>query len=476
MPDSLTPTSFSRADELNVIGAKFHTEKGNIELARLHYLAALKHDPDHPGALQNLSAALITMDKLEAAASVARRATRAAPNNWFAWGNLAVALLGLRQYEAAIEIFDRVIDKMPKENMGAPMHNFGLAHHMLMNYDQAMKCYNRSLALIPDLTPAKSDRALCMLAQGRIIEGLKEYEIRWNILAKSRVWEFGIPEWQGENLSGKRILLHHEQGLGDTLMLCRFIKQIKDLGANVTYAGPGSFNRIITDSFDVKFLDWNDDEKIKAESFDYHAPMLSLMRWLRLRVGDISSEPYLKARPWEIPLKLPSEFKVGICWQSGDHGAHMEKRRRKVPMELLIPLSEIPGIKLVSLNKLGDPKPGQTNATRDDIVDFGLEGIIFDCMSRVEDFADTAVLANQLDLIISVDSAVVHLAGAIGKPTVMLSPYTRCWRWWNANNEGNWSGEPWYRNMKIIPQSQDGSWDAAIEQTVEYIDHFKKGL
>jgi hypothetical protein len=187
-----------------------------------------------------------------------------------------------------------------------------------------------------------------------------------------------------------------------------------------------------------------------AEAYDYHTPMLSLMRWLNIKDSrQIDARPYLKADPLRAPGELPDAlFKVGICWASGNHSPSMRERRRVVPLPAFLPMSEIPNVSLVSL---------QVGPESADIAHNGMEGIVFDLTHRLEDFAATADLIARLNLVISVDSAVAHLAGALGKPTLMLSPYTRCWRWWNKT-----SGWPWYERMAVFSQGQDGTWDEAI--------------
>ncbi len=142
-------------------------------------------------------------------------------------------------------------------------------------------------------------------------------------------------------------------------------------------------------------------------------------------------------------------MRVGICWESGDHSPALRRRIRTVPLELFFPISEIPGVRLVSLQK--------SNA-QSDILRLGAETFIFDPMSQVEDFYDTASIIQSLDLVISVDSAVAHLAGALGKPTLMLGPFTRCWRWWDET-----TGLPWYRNFEIIQQENPWDWKMPMQ-------------
>ena len=458
----------SRADELNAIGAELHLNKGQIDVAKMHYLAALNVDPNHVSALQNLGAALVAMEKYEASASISRRAVAVAPDNFGAWGNLAVSYGGLRKYAKAIEIFERILPKIPRHQAGGVMHNYALNYHMQNKHTRAEKIYDEALSLLPNNLAITSDRALSILCQGRMNEGLSAYEVRWKSLYKSHIWKLELPEWQGQSLNGKRIIMHHEQGYGDSLMYCRFVKDLQQMGAKVTVAVPDILMELVQDSFQgIKVVDW-EDKNLDPNDYDYHTPMMSVMRWLKLEPSEIDPSPYLKAKKWQdtLVMRLPKTFKIGLCWFSGDHGKTMASRRRYAPLNLFLPITEIPGVKVISLQKEDGSQEVQS---------LGVEGWIVDYMQRMDSFADTASMVQELDLVISVDSAVAHLAGGMGIPTIMLSPYTRCWRWWNASDEKGWSGLPWYQDMRVIPQSEDGSWDAAAEQATDIVSTIVKG-
>lgn len=443
MPDSATyvPT---RADEINAIGADFF-RKGLLEPARLHFLGALSLEPQHSQALQNMGAVLRQMGHYEASASMARRSVIASGNNPYCRSNLGVAQLAMRDYAGALATLLSVARDLP--DAGPSWHNYGLVLYMTGCYAMALLAFDKSLELEPDNSQVLSDKALTLLSLGHIQEGLAVYEVRWNLLYRNKIWNMNLPEWQGEGLSGRRILMHHEQGFGDSIMLSRFCKQLQAKGAEVTMVVPAELVKLFARSFvDVNVVDM--DELAHADGFDYHSPMLSALRWLGIESPDeISSEPYLKAET-NPAIRLPeAKTKIGICWASGNHSPEMWERRRVVPLTKFLPLSELPNVALISLQK----GPGSN-----DIENNGMEGIVFDISAKLEDFAATADVIAQLDVVISVDSAVAHLAGAMGKPVMMLSPYTRCWRWWNEN------GMPWYGGMQQYAQSQDGTWDKAM--------------
>jgi tetratricopeptide (TPR) repeat protein len=441
----------SRAEELNAIGAKFFHEQ-QMEPARLHFLAALSLESDHPQALQNLGAVLRNMQHFEAAESVARRSVKASRNNPFARNNLGVSLLALKKYDEALDLFRTLSNASP--DLGPVWHNFGLTLYMRGRHAEALKAFDKAMGLKYESPQVLSDRALSLLSLGQLDKGLAAYECRWMLLAKNKVWDLGIPEWQGQDLDRKHVLVHHEQGLGDSLMLVRFVKEVQEKGAIVTLVVPEALVKLFARSFpSVRVLDY--DEDLNATEFDYHSPMLSVVRWLGYKTPvAISSLPYLASRPTNVHLP-EAQLRIGICWASGNHGPALRERRRMVPLTAFLRLSEIPNVKLISL---------QVGYEGGDIVRNGMEGIVYDVGHHLDDFSITADVISALDCVISVDSAVAHLAGALGKPCLMLSPYTRCWRWWKL-----YTGQPWYDQMKVFVQSPDGTWDAAMRRVTQVV-------
>jgi Flp pilus assembly protein TadD len=465
MPDANTAFTPTTADNLNHQGAVL-LSNGHVEAARLHFLGALQSDPRHYMALQNMGAALRAMGHHRAALSFARLSVEASGGNAYTRANLGVSLMTLRQFDAATEIFQSVVTEMPNE--GPMWHNYGLTFYSANRFKEAAEAMEQAIKLMPDHNILQSDLSLTLLQLGHIQDALRLYESRWAKLYRNCVWDMGIAEWKGESLMGKRVVFHHEQGFGDSLMLVRFAKDLQLAGAEVTIAVPPELRRLFAFSFGplgFQVCDWDQIKSKKAEDFDYHTPMLSAMRWLRYSSpSQITFEPYLKA-PFT-SLKVPdTKHKIGIVWASGKHGPELEARRRLVPLVDFIPLMEIPNLQMVSL-QVGDGAR--------DVAAVGMEGVIYDMAARINDFADTASVISQLDLVVSVDSAVAHLAGAMGKPTIVLSPFTRCWRWWGAEQGKSdlRSGWPWYESMAVLFQSADGSWTEATDKMRELVKEF----
>lgn len=450
-----------RAAELNSVGAKLFSA-GHLEAARLHFLAALSVDPNNHLVLQNLGAVMRSMGHHAVAESLARRSVRASNRNPFCLSNLGVAQLSLRQYHRALATLRTVTRLLPES--GPSWHNYGLALYMQGLYALALEAFDKAKALQGHNPQVESDRGLTLLALGNIQAGLAAYEVRWEILAKSKIWALDIPEWQGELLDGRRILVHHEQGFGDSIMLARFLAPLALLGAHITVAAPKELLRLFESSFGhFASIATLDDETLGTPGrFDYHSPMLSVMRWLRVEMPSaINPAPYMKAPDLDnIAARLPvAAHRIGICWASGNHGPVLMERRRMVPLVEFLPLTELADTAVISLQKGEDVRDIEAN---------GLEGIIFDMAPRLVDFAATAAVIAQLDVVISVDSAVAHLAGALGKRCIMLSPYSRCWRWWGAAvNAHVRNGLPWYDNMPVLYQSANGSWQNAVHEAVQ---------
>lgn len=459
-PSAEIRPELSRAQLLNSIGAKLFGE-GQLEPARLHFLGALQLEPDNHLVLQNLGAVLRNMGHYEAAVSVARRSVQLSKGSAFCRSNLGVAELNLRHYARALDVLKNVVELLPTS--GPSWHNYGLALYMTSAFEAALKAFDAAIELGHKPPQVLSDRALTLLALGRIQEGLAAYEVRWELLAKNRVWGLGLPEWQGEPLAGLRLLVHHEQGFGDSIMLVRFVLLLVEQGCRVTLAVPQELLRLFATAFGlaVRVVALDDACLNDTVAFDYHSPLLSVMRWLGVAgPQDISTLPYLFADPIDVAIvRLPErKRRIGICWASGNHGTAQQERRRVVPLPLFLPLTEIPNTAVVSLQKGPEARDIQAN---------GMEGLVFDLGPQLLDFASTAAAISQLDLVISVDSAVAHLAGALGKPCLMLGPFSRCWRWWNAKSgRAASSGLPWYNNMTVFTQAGTGTWDYAVRLAV----------
>jgi hypothetical protein len=407
-------------------------------------------------ALANLGALAADLGKLEAATAYAERAIRLVPGDGRQRNNLGNMLMRLNRFPEAGEVLEVAKQIAPDDPV--TWQNLALLSYREGKLESALEYMETALRLSPNHRQMQCDRGHILLALGRLREGLVAYENRWYNLLHLEPWDLGVPEWKGEDLDQKHILFHSEQGFGDALMMSRFAWDLVSLGAQVTMALPPGLVRLfrLQEWPGVTVLGFTE---IYDKTFDFHSPMFSALRWLGYEKQDIHPAPYLKNHlpPLVVTPDLQSvpnsEFKVGICWASGKWNADTALRRT-IDLRLFLPLASVPGVKLWSLQK------GEGEG---DIQTLGAEGLIQDTMRSCKDWADTAALVESLDLVIAVDTAVAHLAGAMGKEVWMLGPHTRCWRWWNTDRG---SGAPWYQNMTIFPQSNPGSWVATMEDVI----------
>ncbi len=430
-----------------------HWARGEYEGARLSYLAALEIDPINIYALANLGTTLGNdQNKLKSAEVIFQKLVRLDPNNGNHWNSLGNVLFRQSKFDeafVAIEKAGEFISFNP-----AYWHNRGLLLYGMHSYEPALRCFEQTEALGGGSESLRNDIAHVLLGMGNLSSALEMYEARWALLTHLPTWDFHIPEWRGEDLENKTIVLHAEQGYGDTIMTVRFAEQVRKLGAKVVLAVPPDLIRL----FEAQ--DWDCTDLLKfsekdARGFDFHSPLYSAMRWLEIERDKIDSRPYINAPE----ISVPSVFRgnvlnIGICWTSGRRGGKHDWRMRHAPLENWLPLAKDPGIQLWSLQKGPDSEEIQT---------LGAENLIKDATFFLDDWAATAAFINKLDLVISVDTAIVHLAGAMGKPCWMLSQYTHCWRWWEI---GEGSGRPWYDSVKIIIQETPGDWKSQIEEAV----------
>lgn len=464
------PAKVLSADELCDEGTKFYLQK-RPDVARMYFDAALLKDPDHARSLQNLSSSLLQGNLLNAALSTAKKALHFGTelDKLGVMMNVSAAQNGLGQFEEVLTSTDKIIRLMLEtdKRIAGVWHNRGLVLNHLERLSEAIGSYDKALSLcnMPEhRNLILSDRALALLGLGRIAEATEVYQVRWeNRLHKCKVWELGIPEWKGESLKDKKIILVHEQGFGDGIMLVRMVPNLLELGAKVVIACPNHLIDLFTSHVsweNVPVEEWDDVEKLKPHQADYFVPMLTALGRLGLDTETISDEPYLHAEPDEASLG-PKGYRIGLCWASGFHSFALNIRRRYAPLDLFFPLAEIPGTRLVSLQK-DDPAK--------DILNMGAESFIHDPMPKCEDFADTAKIIAGLDLVISVDSAIAHLAGAMGVPCLMLGPMVRCWRWWGGS-----SGWPWYQNFQIFQQTKWGDWEDPAKRVVSLVRFLRLG-
>lgn len=291
-----------------------------------------------------------------------------------------------------------------------------------------------------------------MLLLGDFKHGWAEYEWRFSS-GKVESFDFPQPQWKGQNISGKTILLYAEQGLGDTIQFVRYASMVKNQGAYVIVACQKPVAKLLTN---ISGIDQLITEGQPFPVFDCYAPLLSLPGIFKTELSSIPAKvPYLFADQalaayWQSRLRGVSGFRMGINWRGKVDSA--EWIQRDIPLDLMASLAELPGVRLISLQK----GPGQQDLTsaagRLPIIDLGE----FDTEQGA--FMDTAAIMMNLDLIITSDTSIAHLAGALGVPVWVALPLVPDWRWLLDRSDS-----PWYPTMRLFRQEQIGDWTGVFE-------------
>jgi Tfp pilus assembly protein PilF/SAM-dependent methyltransferase len=417
---------------------------GNPAGAAEVYRMALELEPEHAEAHNNLGVVLKDLGCLEEAEQHLHRAVTLRPDYADALTNLGNVLKLGGQPALAIDYYRRALEHQPSS---APVYsNVGNALVALGREAEAAELYDIALDMDPELAAAHWNRALLWLQKGDFARGWPEYE--WGFAAGERLQrEFLQPRWQGEPLAGRRLLVWSEQGFGDTLQFVRYVPALRDLGARVVLECPSELVALVRDSGLA-------DEVVESggdENCDFHTPLLSLPALLGASQRDIpGSDGYLQADPervtaWRDRLRSIGGLRIGVAW-SGNPRQPVNRLRACPPAPLLAALGSVPGVTLFSLQKT-------------DGVDVAPEATVVDFTAELNDFADTAALMMNLDLIVTVDTAVAHLAGALGRKVWTLLSRPADWRWLGRGDD-----TPWYGSMRLLTQTQAGDWDSVLEQ------------
>jgi tetratricopeptide (TPR) repeat protein len=414
-------------------------ERGELDAAQTYYERALGLRPDHVESHIGLGVVLRDRGRLEEAVAHYRRALSLSPDDAEANNNLAIALADLGQLEEALAHHKRALLLRP--DRAENHYNFGGTLQRQGRYADALACYGRALALNPDYAQAHFNRSLALLVTGEFDDGWHEYEWRFAVNVHGR--EFGQPQWSGEPLAGATILVHAEQGFGDTLQFLRYIPAVVERGGRVVLEVPSQLVRLAGTVAGASRVVGAGNP---LPAFARHCPLLSLPRVLRTTLATIpSAVPYLSV-PTEV-LAAWSEriaatgLRVGLVWAGRTVGA--------IDLRLLQPLWEVAGISWFSL-QVGDEASDLSS----------LDGVkIADLSPWLTDFAETAAAVHHLDLVISVDTSVAHLAGALARPTWIMLRHPPEWRWLLERKDS-----PWYPTARLFRQTKEGDWQEVVHE------------
>jgi tetratricopeptide (TPR) repeat protein len=453
--------SYDRAIALQPDHAEAYNNRGAAladlrrpEEALSSYTRAIAQRPNFTEAHNNHGNALAELGRLEEALASYGRAIALKPDHAGAYKNRGAALAGLGRLDDAVADFDKAIALQPDyaeayADRGAALANLG-------RREEALASCDRAIALKPDSDEARFNKGACHLALGDYERGWQGYEWRWQTRNAPALPDLPSVLWRGEtSLANKTILVHAEQGFGDSLQFCRYVPMLAKL-ATVVLDVPRPLVRLLSNLTGVTQIVARGDP---LPPFDAWIPMLSLPLAFRTTLATIpATVPYLHAVPqprWQQRLATLSGRKVGLVWAgsplSPPPKALAMDRRRSITLQHFAPLSTIPGLCLISLQK-GDAAAQMPPA--------GM--VLHDWTDELEDYADTAALVDALDLVISVDTSVVHLAGALGKPVWVLNRFDQCWRWLQDRTDS-----PWYPTARLFRQPAPGDWASVIREVTE---------
>lgn len=416
------------------------------------YRDAIACRPDSADVHCRLGTALQRLGRLDEAAAAYGQAIRLRPDYVAALCNLGTVLHEQGRSDEAIELFERALRANPAA--ADTYNNLGNALHQTGHSDRALDCYRKSLQLAPDFPDAHHNLAILYLGKEQFAEGWNEYA--WRLKCQhipSR--PFTQPLWQGEPLAGRTLLLHAEQGLGDTLQMLRYAPQARERGGRVLLEVQPQLVPLVRVSGFSDVLPGGGE----LPPFDVHAPLLSLpgifgahARTMAQGVPYLSADPQLVAR-WREKLPEIEGFRVGIVWQGNPQ--NQRDRTRSIPLSSFAPLAAVAGVRLVSLQKgRGSEQVAHAGFP---LIDLGRE---LDEVGGA--FMDTAAVIQCLDLVITSDTALAHLAGALGVTGwVALSRFAD-WRWFEHRADS-----PWYPSLRLFRQQQPGDWPGVMDRMAE---------
>jgi Tfp pilus assembly protein PilF len=433
-------------------------EQGRLAEAIDCFELALQHRSDHAEAWCNLGIAHNANGNRSVAVECFTKAIILKPNLVEAINGLGTVFTDLDHHTDTVAWFVRALACLP--SYPAAYHNLGNALREQNRLDEAIVCLDRAVSLEPGLADAHYTRSLLLLQKGEFRRAWADYEWRWLVTRVAKVPMRKYPQalWQGDAANGRTILLWLEQGAGDSIQFVRFAVELQRLGWRVIVEARPDLARLFRSMPGIEVISAGAAEP----HFDVHCPLLSLPRGLG---GVIPAQiPYLHADPvlvedWRLRLAASDGLKVGIAWR----GSALQKRdwRRSASARIFADLLDLPGLCVVNLQK---------QASADELAVFAERGLFLDADPELQDFADTAGLIANLDLVISVDTSVCHLAGAIGARVWTMLDFAPDWRYASIDNFC-----PWYPTMRLFRQPLPGRWDLLAHSVREELKAVRDG-
>jgi len=458
--------SFNRAIALKPDFAEAHNSRANVlkdlyryDEALSNFSQALLLNPKYVKALNNRGNVLRCLQRFGMALADCNNAIALQPDFAEAHNSRGAVLDDLQRYDEALVSFNEALALQP--DFAEAYNNRAVVLREMRCCEEALSSYDRAIALKPEYADAYNGKGLLLLLTGNFQDGWPLYEWRWRtnqLRDAARQWR--QPRWQGERpITDKVILLHAEQGFGDTIQFIRYAAKVEALGAKVIVEAPVSLLPLL------QSLQGNFSLVAQGGAlpdFDLHCPLMSLPLAFGTTVETIPADrAYLSADPrlsagWAERLEGYEGLKVGLVWAGGlrPGQAGILDRRRSLPLSSFALLADIADVNFFSL-QIGPPSAQlaelrQARWDGPEIVDF---------TDHIHDWADTAALVDNLDLVISCDTSTAHLAAALGKPTWILNRYDTCWRWLLEREDS-----PWYPTVRLFRQTRHGDWIPVLDR------------
>jgi tetratricopeptide (TPR) repeat protein len=428
----------TRAARIHPRIAEFHANlgefsrlTGNFPQAITSFQRAIELKPQEPTFHNSLATALCESHRHAEAIPIYQRTIQLKPDYAEAYNNLAGALRELGRIDEADAAVGAAI-KFNPQNARA-YFNRAIVRTDQERFPEAIESYKNAIEIDPNYSIAHWSLGTLHLLLGDMTSGWREYQWRPSLASR-----FARPPWKGEDLRGKTILLHAEQGLGDTIQFVRYIPMLVENGANVWLACQTELNALLGDTLQVL----RPGQTIPQ--YDYHCSLLNLPMMFGTTAENIPAAiPYIKATQKQ---NKSAKFSVGLVWAGSKD--HKDDARRSIRFEQLSPILHVPGVEFFSLQKSASSSQAAGSG-------------ITDLTAELSDFRDTAAIIANLDLVITVDTAVAHLAGAMGKPVWVLLARIPDWRWMLQRSDS-----PWYPTMRLFRQQRRGDWNSPIALAV----------
>lgn len=424
------------------------------EDADKHLKQSLKLNPDLAGAYLALGVALHEKGDADGAISLYQQALARNPEFVEAHTNIGNIYRLKNDFDAAIDQYRAALGI--QNDIADVWGNLGVALQEMGEIDEALAAYDHGIMLSPDDAEIHRNRGMARLAAGHFDEGWRDYRYRWKTSRfRDLIRDWPCPEWTGEIQNNARILVHAEQGLGDTIQFSRYLKVLKDMGFRVDFECPDILKPLFKDA---SYLQSIISPGGSVPKIDFHVPLLNLPGLLAPDYfKEPYSAPYISApksalNKWmQLMGPWPQGTRIGIAWRGSPD--HARDGMRSPGLAAFAPLFALDDVVLISLQK---------NNAADELAALPSGQNIIDPTAEIEDFGDTAALMTQLDAIVSCDSAPLHLAGALGCRTYGVLPHIAEWRWGLSGTD-----TPWYPTMTLLRQPEFDDWENVFQQLCE---------